>query len=808
MNEELSPQTITLALIIRLYLSNDLPESKFLLSFITQYLEGYPISEDKEYSANPTLLSLCCSIRRTYENYWRNNLTADTKRQRELSVDAFCLKILSILWSIDSADLLLLIVNDTYDFVSQRLTITYSGLRKVSQRSVIGRFAQKLAVSAKLLHFDESSSLFINFCLYRSTTLDHFKELKNTFDKSKEIHDANFLSSVAIYQLDDVSVSSDSHGNALSHESQDHVFYNTLNSKLDSLNYALTGDNGTRIQNFTPSYVESLVNTQIRLLQRYGSSTPAALWVVFSRMVSCENEIGKYNEFNNGELTSFYYLTYLENLHSGDYRGAFDSLHRYFDYMVSKGSRYFYHFALISKASLHQYFGENEKALDSIEEAISVARENKDNSTLTFILSWLFDFVRKNPSLQDTRTFSQIKNHLQLLDSLVQKSLSISLLLAAISYRYESEFYLNSGACFARYYESLFKSNYLSINDHVSSFIGGCHATSNLWELVGSPHLSSLYNDLGLLYSEEHGTSSDMQEFKFRKEKTGGRYHDKDIYNFDTVDVSAGRGLRHKLLFQSVEHSLLKGRHRLAYEILRSLPTDDDLDQDSRVEMLRLSAIIESAHGNHDEALTTLDSHLNGTSKQKFPMYSQKLCFLKLNMVKSQVLIQSGVPFKAFSLSLQLMEIAKLLGFLSISLQGCSLLVQILRVSGNTLDAYMLALSAIPLIFCLDNVSMSSTISYDLARLCFELLKHDGTPPRTARKDLFEQCLSSLSMSISGFKKIGDLQGLSRCFELEMDLQNASLLDDFSQHSQKALKILRKRKSEESRHSYVEGGLM
>ena len=54
--------------------------------------------------------------------------------------------------------------------------------------------------------------------------------------------------------------------------------------------------------------------------------------------------------------------------------------------MVSNNSKYFYHFALISRASLHQYFGEDNKAMDAIEEAISVARENKDNSTLTYII--------------------------------------------------------------------------------------------------------------------------------------------------------------------------------------------------------------------------------------------------------------------------------------------------------------------------------------------------------------------------------------------------------------------------------------
>lgn len=812
MTEEISPETITLVIIVRLYLSGDLPDCKYLLVFLARCLEGFPLVEDKEHLLPPTLLSLCQSMTKSCQNRRLNQAKIEINEPENLAVNVIQLKILHVLWSINSADQLLIVVNETYDFVAKRFSISYDGPRKMSQRSFLGRFSQRLAVSMKLLHFDESSVLFTNFCLYRQSTSDLLEKLKDMYkDKAESISNISFSTNPNIHGSltnDDTSQSTDS---------KDEEFYKKLNANLESIGTSQNSGNDPLIHTVTLPYMESLVETQIQLLQRHGTPTPQVLRQMFTRMASSKfmgsNSDGTYQ----GEISSVHYLTYLETLHSGDYRGAFDSLHRYFDYMVSKGSRYFYHFALVSKASLHQYFGENEKALDSIEEAIAVARENKDNSTLVYILSWLFDFVRKNPSLWNNRTFIQIKNDLQLLDSLVRKSLSVSILLAAISYRSESEYLMNNNACFAKYYESLFKSNYLTINDHISSFIGACHVTSDLWKLVGFPHLENLYTKMGISYAKIHGTASDLLEFKIRERREGnylGGFEEQDLFPSGISGDFKHRPLHYKFLFQSVEYSLKKGRIRLAAEILNSLPGFDDLDQDSYLEKLRLTALISSAHGNYADALTALDRQIVGFSNQSRPLQSHLIHFLNLNITKAQILIQSGVPFRALSLILQQMEIAKVLGFLPLLSKGCSSLIQVLTQAGSSLDAYALALSIIPLIFCLNDCSVISSTFYELAYLCLQFFREDKIPTFITKKELFKQCLNFLSLSISGFKKSGDLKGLSKCFELESELslknffprdtQNASLLAEFSTHSRKGLEILKTRISEQSGHGYLE----
>ncbi|GEQ71707.1 hypothetical protein JCM33374_g5393 [Metschnikowia sp. JCM 33374] len=807
MTDELSPQSVTLVIILKLYLSNDLPEGKYLLIFLSHYLEGFPFAGDNENLLNPTLLSLCHSITRICKKH-------EQKDMLHRFVETIQLSILVSVWKIESADQLFHIVNETYEFVASRLTISCNGPRKISQRSIIGRFSQKLAVSIKLLHFDEISLLYNNFCSYRQTTSELFKKLQGVEEKEKHLPSVIPSDFGLLLHSKEYVNRSNFKGNGS--VCGDEIFYEKLNSNLELIGVPQLYKKDLMTTNLSITYMESLVENQIVLLQRYGTSTPQALRSVFKLMASSDVMCGNYNGPNQGELSSIHYLTYLEMLKSGDYRGSFDALHRYFDYMVSKGSRYFYHFALVSKASLHQYFGEYEKALDSIEEAISVARENKDNSTLTYILSWLFDFVRKNPSLWSNRTFSQIKNDSQLLDSLVRKSSSVSLSLAAISYRFESEYLMNSNACFGKYYESLFKSNYLSINDHMTSFIGACHATSDLWEFVGVPRLANLYTELGMTYSELHGTAFDILEFRFRARRYHNSIHgleDQDFFSPDINDASHHRLSYYKFMFQSVEHSLRKGRIRLAAEILDSLPPYDELDQESRIERLRLVAVIESAQGNFAEALRAIDSHEISASNPTWPSRSHLVSFLKLSMVKSKILIQSGVPLKAFSIILQRMEISKISGFSPFLSEGCCSLVQVLTKSGSNLDAYKLALAMLPVAFCVGETSTISLAFYELAKICLLFLKQDESPSHVDRKELFKQCLNFLSMGISGFKRSGDLKGLSNCFELESqisretfssdDIHNTNLLADFSTHSQKGLEILKKRANEQSGHGYL-----
>lgn len=71
---------------------------------------------------------------------------------------------------------------------------------------------------------------------------------------------------------------------------------------------------------------------------------------------------------------------------------------------------------------MHQYFGEDQKAIDSIEEAVSVARENKDNATLTYILSWFYNFMHHKPHLWAQQSLFSKNSGNHLLDFIIKKA--------------------------------------------------------------------------------------------------------------------------------------------------------------------------------------------------------------------------------------------------------------------------------------------------------------------------------------------------------------------------------------------------
>jgi len=78
--------------------------------------------------------------------------------------------------------------------------------------------------------------------------------------------------------------------------------------------------------------------------------------------------------------------SYLDAWKAGDYSTAFDLLHRYFDYTMQNRDRPFYHYALMSLATLQTDFGCHKEAVSAMLETVSTARENRDIRCLNFAL--------------------------------------------------------------------------------------------------------------------------------------------------------------------------------------------------------------------------------------------------------------------------------------------------------------------------------------------------------------------------------------------------------------------------------------
>lgn len=445
LTEDLSPYKLSLLILIQLYLNNKLPVPQLIL--LTQLIEKKQVLAIPGASPGVIIHSLkdLCDI------------IKDEKTERIL---------LDVVWNVRSVEDL------ENDHINQLMKCVKLGIitvnssspeatKIVSSKSLFGSFVLKICTAFATLKFDESQLLFQAFSEFRESTRQIY------------INQGGIIS-------DSIS-------------DPDFELFNHLNNNLKEIGVINTTSKIIPVPRYD---LQQLLDYQITLLESYGTPTPQYLKDIMLLMTSPNSNVGRIQNINFNNLPSYHYLRYLECLQESDYNGAFDALHQYFDYMVSNNSKYFYHFALISRAALHQYFGEDDKAIDAIEEAISVARENKDNSTLTYILSWLFNFMKNKPELWNRQTFYNNNNETQVLDFLIKKSKQVSPLLYSMSYNFETLQIMHNGG--KSYMNSLIKSMFIAINDARPTFIKSAELAATVWSRIGEPALSEVYSMIAM----------------------------------------------------------------------------------------------------------------------------------------------------------------------------------------------------------------------------------------------------------------------------------------------------------------------
>jgi anaphase-promoting complex subunit 5 len=90
-------------------------------------------------------------------------------------------------------------------------------------------------------------------------------------------------------------------------------------------------------------------------------------------------------------------FSFFDAWRAGDYTGAFESLHRYFDYTTQTRDKSYYQYALLHMAILQADFGCFSEAIAAMNETIATARENQDTNCLNFSLSWLNHLSKAYP---------------------------------------------------------------------------------------------------------------------------------------------------------------------------------------------------------------------------------------------------------------------------------------------------------------------------------------------------------------------------------------------------------------------------
>lgn len=238
--------------------------------------------------------------------------------------------------------------------------------------------------------------------------------------------------------------------------------------------------------------LKNLFDFQLNQLQRSAAEVPEDVQNILKMLTQRQR---------NGANKS-YYIEYLQYWLQGDYENALNSLHRYFDYMMSSKQNYYYHYALLALASLHASFGCEQEALRAINEAIMVAREARDSNCLNYLLSWLFNFLNDSPHLEKDGEM----NRDQILDFLELKSkMRHNSTLHCISFMDKAHMSFLKGMQISEVNHNLLSASYLALNsqrknypNEMNNIIQVSRLMAKMWWICGTDYIDLFDVYLGI----------------------------------------------------------------------------------------------------------------------------------------------------------------------------------------------------------------------------------------------------------------------------------------------------------------------
>ncbi|KAG7661731.1 uncharacterized protein J8A68_004789 [[Candida] subhashii] len=650
-------------------ITNDILQSSLIL-LVKLINNDILYDEQEEIIVIPTLIDLCYNIHKQQQS----SQSSSIQLQKSL---------LELLWNIQSIEHL----DDWLDKLFGMLVAPNvlfsnksSSVKQLSSRSLFGSFIYKIVTSYRLLKFDESFVLYESFVEYRELTRELYESYGGIIPNNEPL--------------------APQQQNKGKPEDQDQELFNQLNQQLQSTiginipNQSMNDSNHNSGETLIPvpnHDLQVLLDNQINLLENYGTPTPKLLKDIMELMTSPNSNMFRIQNITFNNLPSYYYIKYLECLQSSNYNGAFESLHQYFDYMVSNNSKYFYHFALVSRASLHQFFGEDDKAMDAIEEAISVARENKDNSTLTYILSWLFNFMKNKPELWNRQKFYNTRNNSHLLDFLISKSRSVSLSLYSMSYNFETLQIMNSGSSggIDQYMTSLLKAIYISVNDVKPTFVKSAEVAACVWARIGNPILNDDDDDIEVAYEN------------LEKLKAGVIDVDHSLYN----------SLQTRSLIMLIKMNLMKGRFRISQEIIQVLLDNEIRDIELKHEFIALQIETQICLENYNDALKLISNTISNTDNL--------FLTIRLNLLKSSIFNQSGNHSRVISTTIQQIQLAHKSGFMPLIIEGLIILCGSFNALGEYQDSIDIFKSIMPRVLAMNNREYISRAYFELSQAWF-----------------------------------------------------------------------------------------
>lgn len=239
--------------------------------------------------------------------------------------------------------------------------------------------------------------------------------------------------------------------------------------------------------------IERLLEFQVELMQSMPTSPSRLLAHLLTSQLELGSRVSDDTQQRLRDMISTcvpashlrHYVNFLNSWRSGDYPGAFDSLHRYFDYTMHTRDRTYYQYALLNLAILQADFGCHRESVLAMQETINAARETKDMACLNFALSWLYHFHRAHPQDCPEVIAARMERESLSLLKLKAKEWGMDHLLS-MAYLSETRQILLCGESIPSAFESLLRSSHINTTRQIRNATGSqILLQSTLWSRLG-----------------------------------------------------------------------------------------------------------------------------------------------------------------------------------------------------------------------------------------------------------------------------------------------------------------------------------
>ena len=354
--------------------------------------------------------------------------------------------------------------------------------------------------------------------------------------------------------------------------------------------------------------------------------------------------------------------SYLDAWKAGDYSTAFDLLHRYFDYTMQNRDRPFYHYALMSLATLQADFGCYKEAVSAMLETVSTARENRDMRCLNFALDWLFHFGRAHPELvrhlesnsmlgagKESQAFLRVK----------AKETGMWPLWSSVLLT-EAQLGLANGDSIATSLEFMVRSSQIVVEKNMKGMYGSqLSLASSLWDRLGVAHLSATSCEVFLRchtqdapFSEELGHTCRLALLLAAKGEYEGALRKLEGLDDNSLRSWKASQYWHKYrgiikLNRDLRHNNLEGAEQLLSQLLQSKHDDAEPDLAFTIDILHVDYF--TRRGDLQAAFAKVDSMLSE------PRGENKDIALRVRLLLWKVFLldQAGRTQRGFSIAMK-----------------------------------------------------------------------------------------------------------------------------------------------------------